>query len=108
MGAGQLAMIPPASHRAAVCCWHVSSPVCEPLSDLVDLFVFQRHESLDNEGEGVHALLDGGHALAFEDDDHSWAGGAPVERLHYALRFELFDDAHFVVDEWSELVWLGD
>ena len=47
-------------------------------------------------------------ALAFEDDHHSGAGGAPVEGLHHPLGFELFDDAHLVVDEWSELLWLGD
>lgn len=55
-------------------------------------------------GMGVHALLHGVHALALEDDDHSGAGGASVERLYHALGFELFDDEHLVVDQWSELV----
>src|SRR6202008_2974191 len=77
-------------------------------SDLVDLFVFQGHESLANEGEGAHLFANGVHARAFKDDDNSRAGGAPVERPHHAFGFELLDDAHLVVDEWSELVWLGD
>jgi hypothetical protein len=46
--------------------------------------------------------------LAFEDEDRSWAGSAPVDGLHHPLGFELFDRAHLVIDEWSEPVWLSD
>src|SRR5713226_9267464 len=46
--------------------------------------------------------------FAFGDDHHSRASRAPVKNLHHPLGLELLDDAHLVVDERSELLWLGD
>src|SRR6266404_7782902 len=77
-------------------------------SDRVDLLVFERHESFDDEGEGFDALADCVDDFSFEDDERSGAGGAPVDGFDHAVVLELFDDAHLVVDERCELVLVGD
>jgi hypothetical protein len=47
------------------------------LSDRIDLLVFERHESLADEGEGVDALPDCVDALSLEDEESSGAGCTP-------------------------------
>src|SRR6266853_626759 len=57
---------------------------------------------------GFDALADCVDAFSFEDDERSGAGGAPVDGFDHAVVLELFDDAHLVVDERCELVWVCD
>src|SRR4029077_18583352 len=96
---------PTGCKRAALVTRSRSSP---PASDLVDLIVLKSHDSLDHVGEQAHALPNRVNALAFDDDDHSGTGSAPVKDLHHSLGLELRDDTGLVVAEGSELVWLGD